>query len=121
MSSLRPGSSRTARIDAVELHPDTPTSDDQHLERLTVHLDNMEVTLPSETVRALARAVARQLPRPIPQEPSPYLTVAEAAVYLRASRQRVYDLLSSRRLPRHKDGTRVLIRRTDLDAYLGQK
>jgi excisionase family DNA binding protein len=49
----------------------------------------------------------------------PYFTVAEAATYLRAKPQRVYDLLSAGRLTRHKDGRRVLIARTDLDAHLG--
>lgn len=50
--------------------------------------------------------------------PSPFLTVPEAATYLRASRQRIYDLLSSRAVPKVKDGSRVLLRRDDLDAYL---
>jgi excisionase family DNA binding protein len=48
----------------------------------------------------------------------PYLTVAEAAAYLRAKPQRVYDLLSARQLSRHKDGRRVLISRAELDNYL---
>lgn len=47
-----------------------------------------------------------------------YLTVPEAAERLRASRQRVYDLLSSGRLRRFKDGARVLIASAELDAYL---
>ena len=49
---------------------------------------------------------------------SEYLTVQEAADMIRADRQRVYDLLSSGRLTRHKDGSRVLIRRAELEAYL---
>jgi excisionase family DNA binding protein len=49
---------------------------------------------------------------------SPYLNVAEAAEYLRAKPQRVYDLLSSRRLTRFKDGSRTLVSRAELDAYL---
>jgi excisionase family DNA binding protein len=49
---------------------------------------------------------------------SPYLTVAEAADLLRAKPQRVYDLLSSGRLPKYRDGARVLIRRADLDEHL---
>ena len=50
---------------------------------------------------------------------SPYLTVAEAADYLRCkSRQRVYDLLSAARLTRYKDGSRVLVSRAEIDAYL---
>jgi excisionase family DNA binding protein len=44
--------------------------------------------------------------------------VAEAADYLRCSKQRVYDLTASGRLPVSKDGTRSLFRREWLDAYL---
>jgi excisionase family DNA binding protein len=49
---------------------------------------------------------------------SPYLTVVEAADYLRCSRQRVDDLLSQGRLTRLKDGARTLVERSELDAYL---
>lgn len=52
------------------------------------------------------------------EETSPFMTIVEAAEFLRCSRQRVDDLLSARRLPRVKDGARTLIRRSDLDAYL---
>jgi excisionase family DNA binding protein len=52
------------------------------------------------------------------QTSSPYLTVAETADFLRSSRQRVYDLLSERKLTRVKDGARVLVRRDELLAYL---
>jgi len=48
----------------------------------------------------------------------PYLSVREAAEYLRCSRQRVYDLLSQGALTRLKDGTRVLVARAEVDAYL---
>jgi excisionase family DNA binding protein len=87
---------------------------------LTLHLTDVRVTLPAETIDAVAAVLAGRLPMPSPPDPSPYLTVAEAAAYLRASRQRVYDLLSSQRLSRRKDGARVLISRVELDAYLGQ-
>lgn len=86
---------------------------------MTLQLSNVQVTLPAETISAIAAVLARHVPAAEPSDPSPFLTVAEAAVYLRASRQRVYDLLSSRRLPKYRDGARVLIRRSDLDAYLG--
>jgi excisionase family DNA binding protein len=49
---------------------------------------------------------------------SPFLTTAEAAAYLRCGRQRVFDLTSQGRLRVHKDGSRSLYRREDLDAYL---
>jgi excisionase family DNA binding protein len=47
-----------------------------------------------------------------------YLTVSEAAEHVRAKPQRVYDLLSAGRLRRYKDGARVLVKRTELEAYL---
>ena len=50
-----------------------------------------------------------------PKPASPYLNVAEAADYLRCDRQRIYDLLSSRRLTKLKDGSRVLLWRAELD------
>jgi excisionase family DNA binding protein len=53
-------------------------------------------------------------PRPL----SPYLTIPEAAAYLRCKRQRVDDLLSQRRLSRVKDGGRTLVLRAELEAYL---
>ncbi len=43
-----------------------------------------------------------------------FVTVAEAAEILRCDPQRVYDLASSGRLPRHKEGRRTLHRRTDI-------
>ncbi len=49
---------------------------------------------------------------------SPYLTVPEAAAYLRCKRQRVDDLLSQGALSRVKDGARTLIARAELEAYL---
>lgn len=49
---------------------------------------------------------------------SPYLTVAEAAEYLRCSRERIHALLSQRRLTRHKDGGRTLVLRSELEAYV---
>lgn len=53
-----------------------------------------------------------------PATRSPYLTVAEAADYLRCSRERVHALLTQRRLSRHKDGGRTLILRTELESYV---
>jgi excisionase family DNA binding protein len=90
-------------------------------EAVTVWLGDLPLTLPAEAVAAIAAAVRAQLP-PGPKEAdlSPYLTVAQAASYLQASRQRVYDLLCARRLPKYKDGSRVLIRRDDLDAHLAR-
>jgi excisionase family DNA binding protein len=47
-----------------------------------------------------------------------YLAVTEAAELMRAKPQRIYDLLSSGRLTRHKDGCRVLVSRAEIEIYL---
>lgn len=46
------------------------------------------------------------------------LTVPEAAEYLRCKPKRIYDLCSQGRLPFEKDGSRTLVRRRSIDAYL---
>lgn len=79
----------------------------------------LTLTLTAEQFEAIAHRVAEMLR---PEEPasslSPYLTVPEAAGLLRASRQRVDDLLSQRRLTRYKDGTRTLVSRAEVEAHL---
>jgi excisionase family DNA binding protein len=50
--------------------------------------------------------------------PEPWLTVADAADYLRCGRQRVYNLVSQGRLQHAKDGSRVLFRRSWLDEWV---
>jgi excisionase family DNA binding protein len=50
--------------------------------------------------------------------PSLWLTVGEAAEYLRCKPKRIYDLVSQKRLPGHKDGSRLLLRRDELFAYM---
>lgn len=77
--------------------------------------------LTSEQIDLLARRVAEivvaRAPAGAPNT-STFLSVREASELLRASRQRVYDLLSDGRLTRHKDGSRVLIRRDEIERYL---
>jgi excisionase family DNA binding protein len=63
-----------------------------------------------------------------PEPPSPYLSVEEAAAFLRCNRQRVYDLLSSGRLTRFKEGvntagpkarsSRTLVLRAEVEALV---
>ena len=84
-------------------------------------MSEVRLELPDGVIEAIAaRAAAIVLERlEADQAPaSPYLTVAEAAEYARCSRQRIYDLVSSRRLRRYKDGSRVLVRRDELDVYV---
>jgi excisionase family DNA binding protein len=82
---------------------------------LTVRLDAGQLAEVAEHVAAILASRAK-VERPATS--SPYMTVAEAAEYLRADRQRVDDLLSQRRLTRFKDGRRTLVSRAEVEAYL---
>ena len=79
------------------------------------------LSLSDEAVELIAEhAAALVLSRLSASSPTvPYLTVAEAAERIRAKPQRVYDLLSARRLTRYKDGRRTLVSREEIDVYLG--
>lgn len=83
---------------------------------------SLSVQLTPEQVERIAERAAEILAARLeapPAEPaSPYLTVVEAAEYLRAKRHRIDDLLTQGRLTRIKDGTRTLILRAELDAYV---
>jgi excisionase family DNA binding protein len=68
--------------------------------------------------RAADLVLARMAGERAQRSASRYLTVAEAAAYLRCKPQRVYDLRSSGRLSGVKDGSRVLIAADDLHAHL---
>jgi excisionase family DNA binding protein len=81
------------------------------------------VELPPEIVETIIAGVTARVLDAVEMkhasEPtSPYLTVPEAAELMRASRGRIYDLLSQRRLTRHRDGTRVLLSREEIHRYL---
>jgi excisionase family DNA binding protein len=85
---------------------------------VTVELNGTPVPVVLDEV-ALA-AIAAGLPEREPPKPaSPYMTILEAAAYLRCSRQRVDDLLSQRRLTRFKDGARTLVSRDEIEAHVG--
>jgi excisionase family DNA binding protein len=77
--------------------------------------------IPDELVDAIAERAAELVADRIPADAgaSPWMTVAEAADYLRCDRGRVYDLKSSGRLPASgHDGSRPRFHRAVLDAYL---
>jgi excisionase family DNA binding protein len=88
------------------------------IQPLTLTTAEVTITLSGDALLAIAAAVSDQLQPAAKPAASPYMTVAEAAAYIRANPQRIYDLVSSRRLPKHKDGSRLLILRSELDEYL---
>jgi excisionase family DNA binding protein len=75
--------------------------------------------IPEERLREMIREVVREEMARVARAPaSPYLTVREAATYLRCEPQRIYNLLSEGRLTRVKDGGRTLVARAEVDRYL---
>jgi excisionase family DNA binding protein len=81
----------------------------------------LSLTLPPALTEAIARRAAELVLQQLqvgPDQASPYLTIPEAAAYARCKRQRIDDLLSARRLTRHKDGRRTLVLRAELEAHL---
>ncbi len=86
----------------------------------------LTIEVPDELVEAIAAKVAALLAAETgearvanqPDPPDRLLTVAEAAEYLRAKPQRIYDLIQQRRLEVERDGKRVLIRKAVIDRYL---
>jgi excisionase family DNA binding protein len=67
----------------------------------------------------VAERVAQLAPAPVGS--SPYMTIPEAAAYLRCKRQRIDDLLSSGRLTRHKDGARTLVARGEVEGHIATR
>jgi excisionase family DNA binding protein len=71
-----------------------------------------------EIAQRAAEIVLARAPTSNGNATSPYLTIVEAAEFLRSKRHRVDDLLSRGTLTRHKDGSRTLILRSELEAYI---
>lgn len=78
--------------------------------------------LDDQALEALAEALA---PRLAPRlsgngETTAWLGVTEAAEHLRCPKSRVYALVSARRIPFQKDGSRTLFQREELDEWVRQ-
>lgn len=77
------------------------------------------ISLPDALVNAIAERVVDLLDERDHGRPaSPWLDVEEAAAYLRAGKQRIYDLVHEGRLHPARDGRRLLFRREQLDALV---
>jgi excisionase family DNA binding protein len=79
-----------------------------------LHLSDDDVERVARRVVALLEVERDQRAR----AGSPYLSVPEAAAYLRCKRQRVDDLLSQGVLTRIKEGGRTLVAWAELEAHL---
>ena len=80
------------------------------------------ITIPATTIDAIAQRVATIVKSEIDatSTATPYMTVAEAAEYLRWSKERIYKLTAARAIPHIKHEGRLLFRRSDLDAWLDE-
>lgn len=87
--------------------------------RADVDLNGIRVPFVLDDEALAAIAAAGHPPAAEPPS-SRYLTIPEAAELLRCRRQRIDDLLSQRRLTRHKDGSRTLIARSEIEAWLAR-
>jgi excisionase family DNA binding protein len=89
--------------------------------RLLAPDGGFRLALPAELLERIAeRAAELVLERQADAAPatSPYMSIPEAAEYLRCKRQRVDDLLSARKLSRVKDGRRTLVLRAEVERYV---
>jgi excisionase family DNA binding protein len=77
----------------------------------------LSVPVPEGFVEQVAARVAEILGAREPQ-PEPWVGVGAAAEHLACPRSRVYALVSARRIPHRRDGSRLLFRRSELDAWL---
>jgi excisionase family DNA binding protein len=78
----------------------------------------LALDVPGEVVEQIAQRAAAIVVEHEAPSASPWLTVGEAAEYLRCPKSRVYSLVSARRIPFVKDGSRTLFSRGELDAWL---
>lgn len=68
-----------------------------------------------EALAALRGLVSFDEPSADPPR-GPYMTPDEAAAFLRCDRKRIYDLASSGRLGRYREGRRLLLMRSEVEA-----
>lgn len=75
--------------------------------------------LDDDALDALADALAPRLTARVgPAGPAGYVDVAGAAEFLACPTSRIYALVSAKRIPHYKDGSRLLFDREELREYV---
>ncbi len=78
---------------------------------------NLHLDVPDALVEVIA-ARAAELVAEREAKPAGFLDVAAAADFLACPASRVYSLVSAKRLPVHRDGSRLLFDRAELREYV---
>ena len=82
--------------------------------------DGLVIAVPDALVDELVERVGERLARPAAE---PWVGVEAVAAHLGCRRQRIYDLVSRRghgAIPFRKDGSRLLFRLSEIDAWLAR-
>jgi excisionase family DNA binding protein len=85
-------------------------------------MNAISVNVGEELVEQIARRAAELLSEQasVPVEDGWLRGAERIAAYLDCPRSRVYALASARRIPVHRDGSALIARRSELDAWLLQ-
>lgn len=80
----------------------------------------LSVEINEELLERIAERAAELLVGRQGAEPARFLDVAGAAEFLACPKSRVYALVSAKRLPHHRDGSRLLFDPGELREYVRQ-
>jgi excisionase family DNA binding protein len=81
--------------------------------------NGFSLNLPPEVVEAIAERAAELVAEcQTSAEADGFLDVEGAAAFLACSRSRIYTLVSARRIPVHRDGSRLLFDRSELRDFV---
>ncbi len=81
-------------------------------------MDGLAIAIPNDVLEQIVEQVRARLGHEAAEPRSPWLTADEAAEYLRCKTSRIRKLSSAERIPKHREGGRVLYRRDELDAFV---
>jgi excisionase family DNA binding protein len=96
--------------------------DDRQAARSQPRREALALAVPADLVEVVAERAAELIAGRLAAAAAVegWIGVAEAADHLACPRSRVYALVSAGRIPYAKDGSRLLFRRSQLDAWVQQ-
>jgi excisionase family DNA binding protein len=79
---------------------------------------SVSLELPDELIEEVAQRAAEILRESAEPEPDEWLDVDGAKDHLKCGKRRIYNLVSEGRIPVHREGARLLFRRSELDDWI---